>query len=221
MIWLAKRRHGGFAPALAVSAGLHGAAAMALLAPWPAPTEKTVAPMLVELVAPVAEPPAATAPAPIRPMARPRHRPLHPSPTPRRAAATPLPNPAGEASGVPDDSPPPALSGEKEQPRGGGGAAAGGGTASPPDYTLGSAQTPAPDYPWSARRRGVQGRVVIRLEVDDTGRPTAASLIEGSGDQSLDLAALTALRQWRLRPALTDGRPVASHVVVSILFKLT
>lgn len=93
--------------------------------------------------------------------------------------------------------------------------------AAPPGYSLGAATTPAPDYPWSARRRGIEGRVVLRLEVDADGLPTGIELVHSSGSDALDQAAITALRQWRLRPALADGVPVAGRVLVPIVFKLT
>lgn len=93
--------------------------------------------------------------------------------------------------------------------------------ATPPGYSLGTVNTPAPDYPWSARRRGIEGRVVIRLEVGADGHPTQVELIHSSGDDALDRAALTTLRNWRLRPAVADGVPVPGRIVVPILFTLT
>jgi protein TonB len=87
-------------------------------------------------------------------------------------------------------------------------------------YALGSAQNPLPPYPWSARRRGREGRVVIRLSVDALGQPTSAVILMSSGDQSLDQAALGALRHWRLKPAKHLGLPVASEIDVPIRFAL-
>ena len=87
-------------------------------------------------------------------------------------------------------------------------------------YHLGSADTPLPDYPWSARRRGREGRVVIVLDVDAGGHPIHVSVVESSGDDALDQAALNALARWRLAPALKDGVPVASQVRVPIRFRL-
>lgn len=92
--------------------------------------------------------------------------------------------------------------------------------ASPPGYRLGAQQTPAPGYPWNARRRGHEGTVVVRLDVDAEGHPVKTEITRSSGDDELDEAALEALRQWRLRPAMLNGTPVAGHVVVPVQFKL-
>lgn len=92
--------------------------------------------------------------------------------------------------------------------------------ASPPGYRLGAQQTPAPGYPWNARRRGHEGTVVVRLDVDAEGHPVKAEITRSSGDDELDEAALEALQRWRLRPATRNGTPLAGHVVVPVQFKL-
>lgn len=224
-------RRGG--PAFIASVCLHGAAALALFTPWPPPPKESRPPMMVELVlAPPAgssrqgEPAAASPPdsgTPPPPSPAPAANPAraHSSPPPRsrpalqqmtgRAAAPPARMPAADT----------AAEGGGKGRDGGTAPAAGDGLSSPPGYVLGTASTPAPDYPWSARRRGIEGRVVIRLEVGADGRPTQVELIHGSGSDALDQAALAALWHWRLRPAMAEGAPVAGLVVVPIVFKLT
>lgn len=90
----------------------------------------------------------------------------------------------------------------------------------PPGYQIGSQHTPAPGYPWNARRRGHEGKVVVRLDVDAEGHPGKIDLVESSGDDELDEAALETLRNWHLRPATVNGRPVSGRVLVPIQFKL-
>lgn len=87
-------------------------------------------------------------------------------------------------------------------------------------YSLGSSQNPLPPYPWSARRRGREGRVVIRLSVNAAGQPINAVILVSSGVTSLDQAALKTLRRWHLEPALRLGLPVASEIDVPIRFTL-
>jgi protein TonB len=102
-------------------------------------------------------------------------------------------------------------------------ASAGSGPAAesvPPGYQIGSQHTPAPGYPWNARRRGHEGKVVVRLDVDAEGHPGKIDLVESSGDDELDEAALETLRNWHLRPATVNGRPVSGRVLVPIQFKL-
>lgn len=225
-------RRGG--PAFVASVGLHGVAALALLAPWASPPKESRPPMMVELVlAPPAgysrqgEPAAASPPdsgTPPPPSPAPAAKPAraHSPPPPRsrpalqqmteQAAASPARMPAADTAAKAEDG---------GKGRDDGTVPAGDGLSSPPGYVLGTSSTPAPDYPWSARRRGIEGRVVIRLEVGADGRPTQVKLIHGSGSDALDQAALAALWHWRLRPAMAEGAPVAGLVVVPIVFKLT
>lgn len=56
---------------------------------------------------------------------------------------------------------------------------------------------PSPDYPVSARRRGIEGVVVVRVDVHPDGHCENAKIVETSGCQALDDAALAAIRKWR------------------------
>jgi protein TonB len=53
-----------------------------------------------------------------------------------------------------------------------------------------------------------QGRVVVRVELDERGNVTRADIASSSGAPRLDDAALAAIRQWRCNPALRGGVPV-------------
>lgn len=59
-------------------------------------------------------------------------------------------------------------------------------------------QSPAPDYPALARRRGWQGTVVLRLTCDADGNVVAVVVVASSGHSSLDAAAIAAAQRWRL-----------------------
>lgn len=78
----------------------------------------------------------------------------------------------------------------------------------------------APIYPEIARRRGEQGRVLLRVQVAADGLPTDVSVAKSSGYAALDNAALTALRQWRFVPATSGGTAIAAIAVVPIRFQL-
>lgn len=56
---------------------------------------------------------------------------------------------------------------------------------------------PRPDYPESARRRGIEGIVVVRIEVDEEGAAVGGAVAQSSGSVALDEAALRAARKWR------------------------
>jgi len=230
-------------PALAASVALHVALALPLFLPMARPEAEITPPVVVELVM-AAEEPVAAAPSAViaPPTPTPTPTPAPPRPTsarvhstPRPPVSKPVPAPpiaaASDSLAAPQDAtPPPAEVGTadgaaataRETDTGAGGGTTGKeGEVSAPGYTLGTAHTPAPDYPWSARRRGVEGRVVLRLEVAADGRPTEVELVHGSGHDVLDQAAITTVRHWRLRPAMAGGVAVAGRVVVPIVFKLT
>lgn len=86
----------------------------------------------------------------------------------------------------------------------------------PPAY----GQRQDPGYPEVARRRGYQGTTLLRVRVLEDGRVAAVEIKESSGYQILDGTATEAVWIWRFAPALADGRPVASWVLVPITFRL-
>jgi protein TonB len=98
------------------------------------------------------------------------------------------------------------------------------GAAGPVDLTSDLAlvcpvRTPPP-YPPVSRRLGETGKVVLRVELDETGRVSAAHLISSSGHERLDAAALAAVRAWRCQPAQRDGQAVRSVAVQPFDFTL-
>jgi protein TonB len=80
---------------------------------------------------------------------------------------------------------------------------------------------PAPRYPSVARRRNLQGIVRVEVCLDERGQQQKLTLIRSSGVDSLDQAALEAVKNWRFRPEIVDGRAVPSRVEIPIEFALT
>ena len=66
-------------------------------------------------------------------------------------------------------------------------------------------------YPEPARRRGIQGSVVLRFSVDRSGRVVEVVLLRGSGSPILDAAAEAMLRDAMLPPP-----PMQDRVTVSV-----
>jgi len=66
----------------------------------------------------------------------------------------------------------------------------------------------SPAYPALSRRLGEEGKLVLQVELDETGRINKAMVVESSGYSRLDNAALSAVKTWRCRPATRDGRAV-------------
>jgi TonB family protein len=83
--------------------------------------------------------------------------------------------------------------------------------------SLVSEKTPL-KYPDEARNAGVQGTVVLKLVVSETGEVKEVSVV--SGDQLLAQAATAAVRQWKYRPYTVDGVPVEIETQLGINFHL-
>ncbi len=79
---------------------------------------------------------------------------------------------------------------------------------------------PLPRYPRLARVRGWEGRVVLRVQVRANGAVRAIRVINSSGYDLLDRAAIKAVRRWRFRAAQVAGVSIASTVKVPIRFRL-
>ena len=80
--------------------------------------------------------------------------------------------------------------------------------------------TPKPEYPPAARRRGLEGTVLIRVLVNPDGIPGETRLVGPSGTDALDQAALAAVLRWRFTPAREGNLAIAHWVDVPITFRL-
>lgn len=81
-------------------------------------------------------------------------------------------------------------------------------------------KNPKPDYPSMARSRGWQGKVVLRVEIGEAGKVESVAVEQSSGHELLDESAVTAVREWLFVPAMQANRPIASSVLVPIIFSL-
>jgi periplasmic protein TonB len=81
-------------------------------------------------------------------------------------------------------------------------------------------ETPRPNYPESARREGREGRVLLRVLVDDQGRSKRVEINSSSGSDVLDRAAAEAIRRWLFYPARYGDQPVESWLRIPIQFRL-
>lgn len=93
------------------------------------------------------------------------------------------------------------------------------GESSPP-APAGGSSTPRPPYPELARKRGQEGTVNVRCQVDANGNVTNVSLAKSSGFRLLDEAALKTVGKWKFKPGKKDGTSVADTVVVPVQFRL-
>jgi protein TonB len=75
----------------------------------------------------------------------------------------------------------------------------------------------APKFPVEARSAAAQGTVVLKEVVDDNGKVEAVRLVEGNA--ALATAAINAVKQWRYRPYVRDGKAQPFQTVVLVDFQ--
>ena len=91
---------------------------------------------------------------------------------------------------------------------------------SPARFEAAYLRNPAPVYPAESRRRGEEGRTLLRVRVLADGSPEEILLHLGSGFERLDQAAIDAVRRWKFVPAQQGGSAIAAWVIVPIQFSL-
>lgn len=74
-------------------------------------------------------------------------------------------------------------------------------------------------YPDAARRNGIEGLVVVRALVSKRGK-VVKTIIDRSDAPALNDAAVEAVKQTQLTPAMQGDRPTACWIQVPIMFKL-
>lgn len=79
---------------------------------------------------------------------------------------------------------------------------------------------PQPVYPLLSRRIGEQGRVILRILVNEKGLPDQVLVQTSSGSARLDEAGRQAALRALFKPYMEDGRAVAVFVIVPLNFQL-
>jgi len=103
----------------------------------------------------------------------------------------------------------------------------------PPDTTTANAVTTAPveatlayrsaplRFPSIALRQHMQGTVLLRVLVDESGMPVQVEIEHGSGYAALDRSAREqVLAHWRFQPAMMNGHAVRAWAKVPVSFVL-
>ncbi|MFN3921517.1 MAG: energy transducer TonB [Caldimicrobium sp.] len=76
-----------------------------------------------------------------------------------------------------------------------------------------------PKYPFIARRLGKEGKVVLRLTIDEKGKLTEIEVLEGAG-YGFTEAAIEAVKKSTFLPAYINGTPVKAKAILTINFVL-
>ena len=88
-------------------------------------------------------------------------------------------------------------------------------------YKLGSENNPHPIYPLLARKKGLEGRVIIQVNVDKLGNVFYIKILESSGHKVLDEISLKTLKKWKFTPAQIGNKYVNDTVNIPVKFLLT
>ncbi|MFZ4762619.1 MAG: TonB family protein [Alphaproteobacteria bacterium] len=94
------------------------------------------------------------------------------------------------------------------------------GIVSSPIFDAAYLQNPPPTYPASAKRRGLEGEVLLEVLVSKSGTAIEVTLHKTSGFSVLDEAAKEAVIAWQFIPAKQSEQPVEARVIVPVQFKL-
>lgn len=90
----------------------------------------------------------------------------------------------------------------------------------PPNANVSYLRNPKPFYPRVARKRGLEGTVLLSVSVNAKGLVTKLTIKKTSGHSSLDKAALRTVQNWKFQPAKRGNRTISAVVEVPIRFKL-
>jgi len=184
--------------------------------PIPPPTRKNIKKSAIDKKKLPAAPPAKT------PAITPAITPASPKEfQPRLTAARERPagtgsRPGGHDSGAAGHSPvgsPSKEAGTGSRP---GGQVAGAAGNSP----VGILSKTKPVYPRDALQRGQEGWVKVSFTITAQGRIENPAVVSSRPRQLFDQAALAAIRQWRFRPKMVDGKPVQTVATQEIRFTL-
>lgn len=75
-----------------------------------------------------------------------------------------------------------------------------------------------PKYPPEAKKNHIQGTVVVKAMISKEGKIESAHAI--SGPKLLREPSVKAIRTWRYRPYLHNGKPVAVETTINVIFSL-
>ena len=76
-----------------------------------------------------------------------------------------------------------------------------------------------PEYSEEARKAKLQGSVLMRVEIDTRGQVQNMVIAQGLG-LGLDERAMDAVRRWKFRAGMRNGKPVITSALIQVTFRL-
>jgi protein TonB len=71
----------------------------------------------------------------------------------------------------------------------------------------------SPQYPERARKRGIEGYVLIQFTIDELGRVVDPVIIEAEPAGVFDRSAMEAVQRFKYRPRVLHGQPMSVNGV--------
>jgi protein TonB len=105
------------------------------------------------------------------------------------------------------------------------GPGSGGNTGGGPMHIGGSVRPPSvlysvePEFSEEARKAKFSGNVQVYLWVDESGNPSHVRVVRGVG-MGLDEKAVEAVRQYKFKPAMQNGKPVKVDLYIDVNFQI-
>lgn len=75
----------------------------------------------------------------------------------------------------------------------------------------------APQYPRRAAQRGIEGYVIVSFTVDVTGKVVNPVVIEAKPKNIFNRAAVAAVKKFKYKPKVIDGKPIEVQNVKNII----
>ena len=211
------KRNPVFLPSLMFVVAAHGALLYFLFKQQLIPPPEQLATLLVNFI-PAARPPEQTKPEP--PPPTPKPQPAKKKPQSRQIVAeTPVLSPSEPVAlsfqPEPEPAPNPVAAAEPspaQMPQGP--------ITLSSELSVACPELNAPAYPPLSRRLGEEGKLVLRVELDEGGRVNIARVVTSSGFTRLDEAAMVAVKTWRCNPPQRNGQPVRAIALQPFNFVL-
>ena len=77
-----------------------------------------------------------------------------------------------------------------------------------------------PLYPMRAMRRGIEGWVKVRFQVNTQGRVEQPIILESNPKNVFDQSVINCISQWKFKPGTVEGIPVDTLAETTIRFEL-
>lgn len=74
-----------------------------------------------------------------------------------------------------------------------------------------------PRYPSRALNRGIEGWVLLEFAISEVGVAIDPVVVESDPKGIFDRAAISAVRKWKYRPMMEDGKPAVRHGVRQLI----